>query len=134
MITRFEQITGSFTLIVLGGSVILSRFVMASTNYFLEVNFGINQYALGLICILCAIPLVTGLRKRLLYFACLFPFNLYLVGNIRYVYVSHLAAVVPSLLFVLWFALMFFIFRDIVAFLVALRGKHGSKYPATERG
>ena len=127
MITRFEQIIGFLTLVALGLGVILSRFVMASTNYYLEVNFGINQYMMGLICILCAIPLATGLRRRTLYFVCLFPYNLYLIGNIRYVSIAHLAAVVPALLSVLWLALMFGIILDIVRFFLALRGKHGSQ-------
>ena len=127
MITWFEQIIGFLTLIALGLSVILSRFVTASTSYYLEVNFGINQYALGLLCILCSIPLATGLRRRSTYFVCLFPYNLYLIGNIRYVYVAHLASVVPALLSVLWLALMYGMLLDFVRSLLARRGKHGTE-------
>lgn len=120
MITRFEQIIGFMTLIALGTGVILSRSVVMSTTYYLEVNFGINQYALGLLCILCSLPLATGLRRRSAYFVCLFPYNLYLIGNICYVYSAHLASVVPALLSVLWLALMYGMMLDFARHLLAL--------------
>lgn len=127
MITRFEQIVGFMTLIALGTGVILSRSVVMSTTYYLEVNFGINQYALGLLCILGGVPLAIGRQRRSTYFVCLFPYNLYLVGNIRYVYVAHLASVVPALLSVLWLALMYGMILDFVRHLLARRGKHDTE-------
>lgn len=112
MITRFEQIVGSLTLIGIGAGIILSHLVMASTTYFIEVNFGLSQYLFGSLFFAASVPIIWRRISRATYTLCLVPYGIYWIGNMRYVYVTGLASVVPYIVTMLLVALNWFVIVD----------------------
>lgn len=130
MITRFEQVLGFITLVVLGTSVIFSRFVTLSAANYLSVNFHISQYGLGAMCYIFVIPLATGRRSRMIYFACLFPYILYWIATFRFTAVNSLAYTTASLETVLLIALLYGMIYDAIRWLVRSRFYNGKQHAA----
>lgn len=124
MITRYEQIMGWFTLTGVGAAIILSHFVMASTTYYIEINFGLSQYLYGAFFFICALIIGIGKLSRPAYFLCLSPFGLYTIANARYIYAAGLASVVPYICLALFIALSWYVIQDVVYYLRLQWRKH----------
>lgn len=129
MITRYEQIVGFLTLTGVGTGIILSRFVMASTTYYIEINFSLTQQVYGAMFLVCAVPIALRIVSRPAYIACLSPFGLYTIANARYVYVAGLASVVPYICLMLFIALNWYAILDMLRFLRSLWRNRNPPFP-----
>lgn len=130
MITRYERYFGAITLLTLGSAILLSRSIVASTQYWLAANYGFTQHGFSALALVCGFVLLFRTVSRSWYLVLIFPYTIYWVANGTYSYNAHLSAVVPGLLTCLLIALLKNTISELYKYAVLIMREHGRQHTA----